>query len=172
MLIRQLWQLKTVVFLQWCLICVVLLGDKSFMILSTGFKPVRRKTRRRPNRPSGTRLQSPPGPPSARSAGTAFPGRDCTGRKAYPHLEGQPLWTAGGHLRAGVILIKNFFFFVRVLMSHQGILKWEVSLYHWPPVRVVWNQLYDYWLFWFLFTKQTNPNQSNRRSMVQWYFPV
>jgi hypothetical protein len=57
---------------------------------------------------------------------------------------------------------QNFFFFVRVLMSHQGILKGEVSLYHRPPVWVVWNQLYDYWQFLFLFTKQTNPNQSNR----------
>jgi len=26
--------------------------------------------------------------------------------------------------------------------------------------------------FLFLFAKQTNPNQSNRRSMVQWYFPL
>jgi hypothetical protein len=27
----------------------------------------------------------------------------------------------------------------------QGILKGEVSLYSWPPVWQVWNQLYDYW---------------------------
>ncbi len=53
----------------------------------------------------------------------------------------------------------------------QGILKGEVSLYHWPPVWLVRNQLYDYWQFLFIFSKQTNPNQSNRRSMVQWYFP-
>ena len=53
----------------------------------------------------------------------------------------------------------------------QGILKWEVSLYCWPPVWLVWNQLYDYWQFLVLFAKQTNPNQSNRRSAVQWYFP-
>jgi len=53
----------------------------------------------------------------------------------------------------------------------QGILKGEVSLYHWPPVWLVWNQLYEYWQFLFLFAKQTNPNQSNRRSMVLWYFP-
>ncbi len=53
----------------------------------------------------------------------------------------------------------------------QGILKGEVSLYHWPPLWLVWNQLYDNWQFLFLFAKQTNPNQSNRRSMVQWYFP-
>jgi len=44
----------------------------------------------------------------------------------------------------------------------QGILKGEVSLYHWPPVWLVWNQLYDNRQFLFLFTKQTNPNQSNR----------
>ena len=40
----------------------------------------------------------------------------------------------------------------------QGILKGEVSLYHWPPVWLVWNQLYDNWQFLFLFAKQTNPN--------------
>jgi hypothetical protein len=53
----------------------------------------------------------------------------------------------------------------------QGILRGEVSLYCWPPVWLVWKQLYGYWQFLFLFAKQTNPNQSNRRSMVQWYFP-
>jgi hypothetical protein len=31
----------------------------------------------------------------------------------------------------------------------QGILKGEVSLYHWPPVWLVWNQLYDNWQFLF-----------------------
>ncbi len=51
------------------------------------------------------------------------------------------------------------------------MLKGEVLLYHWPPVWLVWNLLYDYWQFLFLFAKQTNPNQSNRRSTVQWYFP-
>ncbi len=51
----------------------------------------------------------------------------------------------------------------------QGIRKGEVSLYWWPPVWLVWNQLYDNWQFLFLFAKQTNPNQSNR-SIVQWYF--
>ncbi len=55
--------------------------------------------------------------------------------------------------------------------SNQGKLKGEVSQYHWPPVWLVWNQLYDNWQFLFLFVKQTNPDQSNRRSMVQWYFP-
>ncbi len=55
---------------------------------------------------------------------------------------------------------------------YQGILKGEVSLYHWPPVWRVWNQLYDNWQFLFLFAKQTNPTQSNRRSTVQWYFPL
>ncbi len=53
----------------------------------------------------------------------------------------------------------------------QGILNGEVSLYRWPPVWLVWNWLYDNWQFLFLFAKQTNPNQSNRRSMVQWCFP-
>ncbi len=57
-------------------------------------------------------------------------------------------------------------------LPSQGILKGEVSLYHWPPVWLVWNQLCDKWQLLFLFAKQTNPNQSNRRSMVQWYFPL
>ncbi len=57
-------------------------------------------------------------------------------------------------------------------LLYQGILKGEVSLYRWPPVWLVWNQLYDNWQFLFLFAKQTNPNQSNRRSTVQWYFPI
>ncbi len=55
----------------------------------------------------------------------------------------------------------------------QEILKWEVSLYNWPPsVWLVWNQLYDNWQFLILFAKRTNPNQSNRRSTVQWYCTV
>ncbi len=44
----------------------------------------------------------------------------------------------------------------------QGILKGEVSLYHWPPVWLVWNQLYDNWQILFLFAKQTNPNQTSQ----------
>jgi hypothetical protein len=54
----------------------------------------------------------------------------------------------------------------------QGILKGEVSLYCCPPVWQVWNQPFDNWQCLFLFTKQTNPNQSIRRSIVQWYFPL
>ncbi len=54
---------------------------------------------------------------------------------------------------------------------YQGILKGEVSLYHWPPVWLVWNHLYDFWQFLFLFAKQTHSNQSNRRSTAQWYSP-
>ncbi len=54
---------------------------------------------------------------------------------------------------------------------YQGTLNGEVSLYCWPPVWLVWNQLYDNWQFW-LFAKQINPNQSNRRSVVQWYCPL
>jgi hypothetical protein len=53
----------------------------------------------------------------------------------------------------------------------QRILKGEVSLYHLPPVWLVWNQMYENCQFLFLFEKQTSPNQSNRRSTVQWYFP-
>ncbi len=57
-----------------------------------------------------------------------------------------------------------------VILLYQEIHKGEVSLYHWPPVWLVWNWLYDYWQFLYLFAKQANPNQSNRRSSVQWYF--
>jgi len=34
-------------------------------------------------------------------------------------------------------------------VTQQGILKGGVSLYGWPPVWLVWNQLYDYWQFCF-----------------------
>ena len=50
----------------------------------------------------------------------------------------------------------------RDIGQKQGILKGEVSLYHWTPVWLVWNQLYDNWQFLFFFAKQANPNQSNR----------
>jgi len=43
-------------------------------------------------------------------------------------------------------------------ITQQGILKGEVSLYRWPPVWLVWNQLYDNWQFLFLFAKQNNAN--------------
>ncbi len=70
-----------------------------------------------------------------------------------------------------ILSIANKYLRLQVDITGQGILKEEVSLYHWPPVWLVWNQLYEYWQFLFLFAKLTNPNQSNRRSMVQWYFP-
>ncbi len=57
------------------------------------------------------------------------------------------------------------------LNQNQGIQKGEVSLYHWSPLRLIWNQLYDNWQLLFLFEKQANPNRSNRRWTVQWYFP-
>ncbi len=59
--------------------------------------------------------------------------------------------------------------YTHVLLPHrnqQWMLKVEVSLYRWPPV----------WLVLQIKTKivscQLIPNQSNRRSMVQWYFPL
>jgi len=74
-----------------------------------------------------------------------------------------------------VSMLQNFLIIslgkeVRVFV--QRILKGEVSLYHWPPAWLVWNQLYDKWQFLFLFAKQTIPNHPNRRSTVQWYFPL
>ncbi len=66
-----------------------------------------------------------------------------------------------------------FHFKILLLMLNdlvQGILNDKVSLYRWPPVWLVWNQLYDDWNFLFLFTKLTNSNQSNRRSTLKRYF--
>jgi len=48
----------------------------------------------------------------------------------------------------------------------QGILKWEVSLYRWPPVWLVWDQLYDNWQFLFLFAKRLIPTS---QTGGQWY---
>jgi hypothetical protein len=48
----------------------------------------------------------------------------------------------------------------------QGILKGEVSLYHWPPVWLVWNQLYDNWQF--LIFLQNRLIQISRTG-GQWY---
>ena len=45
----------------------------------------------------------------------------------------------------------------RIEAFGQGILKGEVLLYRWPPVWLVWNQLYDNWQLLFLSTKQTIP---------------
>ncbi len=70
----------------------------------------------------------------------------------------------------------GFFYLLSCLIVFQGILKGEVLLYCWPPVWLVWNQLYDSWQFLFLFVKQTNPNQSNRRysdtspCSIPWFF--
>ncbi len=45
------------------------------------------------------------------------------------------------------------------LYLFQGILKGEVSLYHWPPVWLVWNQLHDNRQF--LFYLQNRLNQTS-----------
>ncbi len=70
------------------------------------------------------------------------------------------------------VLIQMYTSFKACCSIVQGILKGEVSLYCWPPVWLVWNQVYDNWQFLFLFAKHAYPNQSNRRSTVQWYFPL
>ncbi len=41
------------------------------------------------------------------------------------------------------------FYGCNLQMLVQGILKGEVSLYRWPLVWLVWNQLYDNWQFLF-----------------------
>ncbi len=63
-------------------------------------------------------------------------------------------------------------FLLSAVAKQGGILKGEVSLYCWPPVWLVENQLYENWQFLFLLAKPRNPNQSNRSSTVQWYFPL
>jgi hypothetical protein len=45
---------------------------------------------------------------------------------------------------------------------HQGILKWEVSLYHWPFVWLVWISLFCKWKQKLSVVIQLIPNQSNR----------
>ncbi len=56
--------------------------------------------------------------------------------------------------------------------QHQGILKGEVSLYRWPPVWLVWISLFCKQKQNLSVVIQLIPNQSNRRSVVQWYFPL
>ncbi len=57
-------------------------------------------------------------------------------------------------------------------LFYQGILNGEVSLYHWPPVWLVWISLFCKYKQKLSVFIQLIPNQSNRRSMVQWYFPL
>ena len=56
----------------------------------------------------------------------------------------------------------------------QGILKGEVSLYHWPPVWLVWNQLYDNWQFYLqnrlIQTNQTGGQQYSDTSLACVYW--
>ncbi len=94
----------------------------------------------------------------------------------YFYLQNRPIQTSqtGGQQYSDTALIFGFGLYCSSAPAHyqylyQGILKGEVSLYCWPPVWLVWDQLYDYWQFLFLFAKQTNPNQSNRRSVVRQY---
>ncbi len=49
----------------------------------------------------------------------------------------------------------------------QGILKGEVSLYHWPPVWLIWNQLYEQ-LTIFVFYFQNRLIQTSQTG-GQWY---
>jgi len=81
-------------------------------------------------------------------------------------------WRSSGITASSTASTVHFQVARQFVPNVQGILKGEVSLYCWPPVWLVWNQLYDNWQFLFLFAKQTNPNQSTRRSTVQWYFPL
>ena len=53
---------------------------------------------------------------------------------------------------------KQVVILLKLLSQMQGILKGEVSLYHWPPIWLIWIQLYDKRQFLFLFAKQTIPS--------------
>ncbi len=46
-----------------------------------------------------------------------------------------------------------------------GNTKGEVSLYRWPPVWLVWNQLYNNWQFLFLQNRLIQTSQTGG----QWY---
>jgi hypothetical protein len=52
------------------------------------------------------------------------------------------------------------------LWTNQGMLKGEVSLYCWPPVWLVWNELYDNWQFLFLFAKRHLPHNLGKIARV------
>ena len=54
--------------------------------------------------------------------------------------------------------------------KEQEILKGEVSLYCWPPVWLVWISLFCKLKQKLSVVLQLIPNQSNRRSTVEWYF--
>jgi hypothetical protein len=87
-----------------------------------------------------------------------------------PLLEGKALYNRGRHRTIDLLIKRACFAKMKNIFSvdldkqvqggqqYQGIMKGEVSLYCWP--------LFD-WFGIFLFTKQTNPNESNRRAMVQ-----
>ncbi len=50
------------------------------------------------------------------------------------------------NLRISSVVLYHYATADQLPLPNQGILKGKVSLYHWPPVWLVWNQLYDYWL--------------------------
>ncbi len=70
-----------------------------------------------------------------------------------------------------IVIFKPFMLSI-VMLNAGNTEGGEVSLYWWLPVWLVWNQLYDNRQSLFLFAKQTDPNQSNRRSTLQCYFPL
>jgi hypothetical protein len=51
-----------------------------------------------------------------------------------------------------------------------GNTKGEVSLYHWPPVWLVWNQLYDYWQVLFIYLQ--NRLIQTSQTGGQWYSDI
>ncbi len=112
---------------------------------------------------------------------------ECCHRQAFPNSCNVTLWLCGPIYNWRLVYIaratrQNLEMISSLLrrprwpreavmwLSLQGILKGEVSLYHWPPVWLVF--LSAVWQKTFFYAKQTNPNQSNGRSMVQWYLPL
>jgi len=59
----------------------------------------------------------------------------------------------------------------KVFIYDQGTLKGEVSLYSWPPVWPVRISWFYKWKQNLSVVIQLIPNQPNRRSTEQWYFP-
>jgi hypothetical protein len=63
------------------------------------------------------------------------------------------------------------------MLYMHGILKGEVSLYHWPPVWLVWNQVYDNWqIFVFIcntdWSKPVKQEGNGTRILHPLVFPV
>jgi len=73
--------------------------------------------------------------------------------------------------RKALIIFLEYFDYQRWLSWSREHLWGEASLYGWPPVWPVGNVCPCSTKIQCTQHKRTFPNQSNRRSAVQWYFP-